>query len=134
MAVHTIAHTSLAEGGRTITSKLRVKGEVASRILEAVPDGTTVELAGGEFVNADALKSICIVSNVDVLLKTNSVDKPGDLIALQASQPLLWNAEDGYFPNPLTEDVTAWFVINNSGHIANIDIALLAGKAESELE
>ena len=48
--------------------------------------------------------------------------------------PLLWNVEDGYFPNPLTEDITAWYVTNNSGHVANIDIALLVDTAKPEPE
>ncbi len=89
----------------------------------AIADGqSTFEIAVSIIVAE--LKSIFIVCDQDVNLKTNSSGAPDDEIDLLAGQPLLWY-EGSYYASLITADVTSVFIDNSSGAVANLYIFAL---------
>ena len=75
------------------------------------------------------LKSILLVSDKDLTVKTNSSGSPANTFALQAGVPLMWSAADGVVftdtNNAAVTSVTSLFVTNASG----TDIPLLQIRA-----
>lgn len=59
---------------------------------------------------AASVQSIFLVSTSDLTVKTNSTTAPGNTINLKAGRPLRWSASDGYYANPFTADVTAFYI------------------------
>lgn len=50
---------------------------------------------------------------------------PDDTFLLKLNKPLLWDSSSGYFTNPITADVTKWFVRNSSGSSARVQVRSL---------
>jgi hypothetical protein len=58
---------------------------------------------------AASLRSLFILSDKDLTLKTNSSGSPGNTLTLTANKPLVWYQGCG-LANPLTVDVTKLFL------------------------
>lgn len=109
--------------GEAISVTNDVTNEGEKNIDRTIATGTTnlqIDLA---FVRS-RLKSILILSNVDVTLKTNSSGSPDDTIALTANNPLIYRS-DGYLAVPFSADVTTIYVTNSSGQNSNLQIRVL---------
>lgn len=92
-------------------------------IQETVADGQTNKAVTGT-ADVSAMKALYIHSDQDVTLETNDGTTPDDAFTLNADQPILWG-EDDSADNPLTVDVTGFFVTNASGAAATVTIAVL---------
>lgn len=55
-------------------------------------------------------QSLFLLSSSDATIKTNSSGSPANTISLKAGIPLIWRASAGYYSNPFTTDVTAWYI------------------------
>ena len=60
-------------------------------------------------IDVSQLKSLMLLSTVDMTIETNDGTTPADTLTLAANVPLLWFEGCG-FDNPLTTDVTALFL------------------------
>jgi hypothetical protein len=70
---------------------------------------TTNQLQAASFAAAN-VQSIFLVSDQNVTIKTNNATTPGNTITLVAGMPLDWSKSAGYFSNPFTVDVTAFYL------------------------
>lgn len=76
------------------------------------------------------LKSIVIISDKPLTLKTNSVAAPGDTIAIPATAsggagvPFKWTANSGV-ANPFTADVTSFHFVSAEADAAAVKVRLL---------
>ena len=57
-----------------------------------------------------SMQAIFLLATVDMTIKTNSSSTPAQTISLKAGRPLRWGVSEGYFSNPITSDVTAFYV------------------------
>ena len=56
------------------------------------------------------VQSLFLVSDKGLVIKTNSGGSPANTITLKPGIPLPWGASAGYFANPFTVDVTAFYI------------------------
>lgn len=75
-------------------------------------------------IDVSDLKSLFIVCDQAVTIKTNSSGAPDNTLTLIANQPLVWY-NGSYYTNLLTVDVTKIYVANSSGATANLYIFAL---------
>lgn len=75
-------------------------------------------------IDVSAVQSVYIVSDQDVTLETNDGAVPIDTIELKAGVPYAWHGES-YDALLLTTDVTALYITNASGAIANLKVRVL---------
>jgi hypothetical protein len=54
-------------------------------------------------------QALFLLSSSNMTIKTNSSSSPGNTINLVAGVPLIWDASAGYFGNPFTTNVTAFY-------------------------
>jgi hypothetical protein len=59
-------------------------------------------------------QSIFLLSTTNCTIKTNSSGAPANTINLIAGIPLEWRASAGYYANPFTTNVTAWYVTSTA--------------------
>lgn len=86
---------------------------------ETVPNSATTQL--NIAIDISAVKAFCIVSSVDVTIKTNSASVPDDTLALLASKPYVWTI-DSYDTFKLTADVTSIHVVVAGTEDARIQV------------
>lgn len=60
-------------------------------------------------IDVSALKSLYILSDKDITIKTNSSTEPDDTLTIKANVPFDWHTTKG-FTNPLTVDVVSIYV------------------------
>jgi hypothetical protein len=56
------------------------------------------------------VQSIFLLSDKGLKIETNSGSSPTDTINLKPGSPLAWSISEGYFPNPFTANVTAFYI------------------------
>jgi hypothetical protein len=83
--------------------------------------GTSDQLLSLAFTAAN-VQGVWLLATQNMTIKTNSSGSPAQTISLVAGIPLYWEASAGYFTNPFTSDVTAFYVSCTSaatlkGHI-----------------
>lgn len=114
MAVHIVRQSVTVGGVEIPANKTQIySAGGGGNIDEPCADSATTDLTGIS-IDISALKSILIVSDQDVTLKTNDSSSPDDTINLLADVPYIWN-EGSYHPCLLTIDVTSFHVTNASG-------------------
>jgi hypothetical protein len=91
-----------AAGGYTET------GTNTVRIARQFYAGSTDVLIAAAWTIA-ATQALYLLSTTDLTVKTNSATSPADTIELKAGMPLVWEASGGYYPNPFSTDVTAFY-------------------------
>jgi hypothetical protein len=89
-------------------STKNVAGTREQTISATVPAATTNALVHGTLALSGLLLLI-IESDAMITIKTNSNTSPADTLLINAGQPLIWDGS-GYFPSPLTADVTALYI------------------------
>lgn len=122
MPTHTI-NTGWSSGGLVISEAVEVTadGEINADI--AVP-GPSTDLVANLSLDVSEMKSLLIVSDQDVTIKTNSLGSPDDTLALQADEPVVWWST-GVFANPLTVDVTSLHIVNAGSTAATVKLRAL---------
>jgi hypothetical protein len=56
------------------------------------------------------VQSIFLLSDKGLKIETNSGTSPVNTINLKPGSPLAWSVSEGYFPNPFTANVTAFYI------------------------
>lgn len=111
MALTHLITRAINDGTAILTKTETVTAGSEIRIEEDVPNPSTNLAFAFAFVKTK-LKSIYILSDQNLTLKTNSSGSPQETIALLADKPWVWSAGDSYFANPFAGDVTALYVTN----------------------
>lgn len=121
---HTVTK-SVTVPGRVIapSSALTYSGTSAVAISETIADSSTNLLVNIAFTYAD-IKSVVILSDQVLTIKTNSTSAPDDTLVLAAGIPVEWQ-DDSIHANPFSADVTKIYVTNASGSSATLDFAVL---------
>jgi hypothetical protein len=110
-----------AEGTTAATVETNTDNTEAS-INDAVAPQSTKEFD----INIDVslVKSMCLFSDKEVTIKTNSIASPGDEIVIPAGQQIVWTINSA-FNNPLSVDVTKIFVVNAGTVASNFTLRVL---------
>ncbi len=109
MADYTQTQTiQVNSGGRNLTAENNYSKEGHEGRSVSVPESST-DLEVAIELDVTQMEAFYLLSDVDMTLETNDGGSPVDTIALKAGKPLVW-ARDGYYPNPFTVDVTAFFL------------------------
>lgn len=90
---------------------------------EAIPASSTDLLVAGN-IDVSQLKAFWIKSDVALTIETNSGSSPADTITLTAGRPVIWDHLSGE-TNPLTTDVTAFYITEGAGSAANLEMEFL---------
>lgn len=101
--------------GATIPSATSLSGtwvevgnsEIANN--QQFPASTSNALVAITFTAAN-VQSFLFVASQNCTILTNSTSSPGDTINLKAGIPFQWGTSPGYFTNPFTVNVTAFYV------------------------
>ena len=109
--------------GREIKTSKNYTGNAQQSIVESVPD-SSADFFVAFSLDVSEIKSIFILSSVDMTLETNDGATPIDTINLKAGKPYIWHT-DGYFTNLLTTDVTALYLTNASGGVATFELEVV---------
>jgi hypothetical protein len=56
------------------------------------------------------IQAIYLLASSDLKIETNNGTSPANTINLKAGRPLVWEKSPGYFSNPLTTNVTAFYI------------------------
>lgn len=103
--------SDVTAGSLTISQSSSLSHEVLVQVQETVAGSTTNQ----ELVCAvDVSKAKCVAmlaKGADLTVKTNSTGSPDDTINLTDGEALIWKS-GGYFDNPLTVDVTKFYLTN----------------------
>jgi hypothetical protein len=94
--------------GTRINGSFTETGTTSIDISRNLPAGSTNVLVAAAWTVANT-QAIFLVSSSNMTLKTNSSSAPGNTIYLTANVPLIWDASAGYYPNPFTTNVTAFY-------------------------
>jgi hypothetical protein len=88
----------------------------------------TISIANNVLVNCSldvsAIKSVYILSDQNMTLKTNSSGSPAETISLVANVPLTWYT-NCYYTNLLATDITALYLTNASAAAASFTLEAL---------
>lgn len=110
---HTLVQ-NWTNGGRTIQVAKPYTGDGETSREIAVPDDAD-DMLVNIAIDVDQVQMLYMHSDEDVTIETNNGTTPDDTINLLAGVPLVWHASS-YFDNPLTVDVTTFYV--TSGGVA----------------
>lgn len=109
---------STPSGERTTNRTYEASGHVG--INEVIPaPSTNLQLTCA--IDVSAVKSLLILSDQDITIKTNSSSEPTNTLALKAGVAYEWTT-DSYDTLKLTGDVTAIFVTHAGETAANLTI------------
>lgn len=120
--LHTLVQSLTALSGQLSASKQYTAG-AGTEFDETIPASTTnapVSLA----IDISQVKSLIILSDQIVTIKTNSSGSPTDTIVTKAGVPYIWNT-DSYDNCKVTADVTTAFITNGTANAARVQIAAL---------
>lgn len=112
--------TQSVAGGKPVTKENDYSGSGQLSIDETIAESTTDGLVVMS-LDVSQIKSVYIVSTVDMLLETNSGSTPDDTISLVAGVPYVWTT-DSYDSNLLATDITAIYLTNTSGGSGNFTL------------
>jgi hypothetical protein len=123
-ATHKITYTINRGTGIPNSSKQSsVTNDGDFRIPIDIPVGANFEVTIA-FALAN-LKSIVVLVDDDVTLKTNSSGAPDDTFDLKNDEPLIWNTKSKCL-NPFTEPVTKFYFTNATADPVPVEIIWLA--------
>jgi hypothetical protein len=107
------ASVSSSKGSSPLTGSSLESGTVETNIDQVIPASQTDLLIATSFTTA-ALQAIMILADQNMTLETNSPSSPSNTISLKAGIPFIWLRSPGYFSNPFTVNVTAWYITNTA--------------------
>jgi hypothetical protein len=116
---HTTEITTAA--GKVLTDKATYEGESEENLSGIAANGDTTEFP----VPIDVSKVVAfyIESDQDVTLHTNASPAGDYDHELEAGKALIWNTDRG--ANPITDDITSLFFVNDGDVDANIKAGFL---------
>lgn len=79
-------------------------------VIDAFYPASTTDALLTIAITAANLQELVLTSDKDVTLEANSGSSPAFTISLKAGEPLIWKKSPGYFANPITANVTAFYV------------------------
>jgi hypothetical protein len=120
--LHTLVLALTAPSGQ-VSSSLQFNASADGEFDEVVPP-TTTNMPFSLALDISQVKSLYILSDQDVTLKTNSSSSPTDTIALKANQPYIWYT-GAYDASKITADVTQAFITNAGATQANVKMRWL---------
>lgn len=94
MFTHTVTRQVSTSSGGPVGGQFSLSAGAENNIDEAIPGGAT-NLAVAFAIAIAKLRSICIVSDQDLVIKTNSSTVPANQFELLAGVPLIWTVSDG---------------------------------------
>jgi hypothetical protein len=100
-------------GGSPLTASYNEAGTTEIIVDQVIAASQTDLLVAMVFTTA-SLQAIEILADSNMTLETNSGGAPANTISLKAGIPFLWSKSPGYFANPFTVDVTAWYITNTA--------------------
>jgi hypothetical protein len=83
-------------------------GTTSINIATNLPASSTNVLVAAAWTVANT-QAIFLLSTQNLTIKTNSPSSPANTINLIANVPLIWDASAGYYSNPFTTNVTAFY-------------------------
>ena len=110
-------------GNRIVSNDNLYTGGSMTPVDEPIPDSSSDKLVVFT-LDVSQVKSIYITSDQDLTVKTNDAGAPTDTLNLLADLPYIWT-HNSYFTNKITADITALYVTNSSGAIANLKIEVV---------
>lgn len=110
---HRQALSLAVDGGQSLTGSFNEVGTSKVEIDAVFAPGTDV-LYTISFAVAN-MQSFMLLSDQNMTIKTNSSGSPANTINLIAGNPMIWSKSAGYFANPFTTNVTAFYVTNATG-------------------
>ena len=123
----TVTHTiekNWKGAGREIKTSKNYTSDASQTISGvSVPDSSAdffVEIA----IDVSEIKSIFILSDVDMTLETNDGATPIDTINLKAGIPYIWHT-DSYFTNILDTDVTGLYLTTGSVGVGTFELEVV---------
>jgi hypothetical protein len=115
--LHTLAISLTAPSGQKSAS-IQLSASADGEFDEVVPP-TTTNMPFSLALDISQVKSLFLLSDQDVTLKTNSSSSPTDTIALKANIPYVWFT-NAYDTCKITADVTTAFITNAGATAANV--------------
>jgi hypothetical protein len=97
----------------TVSGSLQEVGSSEIVLDQSIPANSTNVLYTIALTAAN-LQSYIMLSDSDLTILTNSTTAPGNTIHLKAGKPLVWDLGNGYYPNPFTVNVTAFYFTNST--------------------
>lgn len=128
MLTHTFTR-GWTNGGTSISKQIAVDAGAEHNIDESIPAATTDALVAFA-LDVSQCKGIYIVSNLPLLIETNSSGSAVNTITLAANVPFVWVFGDAALRDTagavITTDITALYVTNVDGALAaNLQIRVL---------
>jgi hypothetical protein len=120
---HRVGITYSSDAGTITNTTDTYTGDGEQNFDGTIATGTTngeVDLA----LAVAAIKSFVMFSTQAVTVKTNSTSAPADTINLTAGHQLVWTT-DHIDANPLTVNVTKFYITNTSGSAATVKFRFL---------
>ena len=99
--------------GTRVNGAFTETGTTSIDIANNFPAGATNVLQAAAWTVANT-QAIFLLSSANMTIKTNSSGSPANTINLIAGVPLIWDASAGYYTNPFTTNVTAFYVTCSS--------------------
>jgi hypothetical protein len=107
---HKITHSISSDSGGTPLSGIQSSVGV-TEIVQDVNYGASLanQLLSVAFIAAN-VQDVFLLSDKGLTIGTNSSSSPVNTIVLKPGTPLAWENSSGYFPNPFTANVTAFYI------------------------
>lgn len=106
---HTITIKTASSESSSISSSYTETGTTEISIDQSFSASTTDSLVSLSFTTSN-IQSIELVSTQAMTIQTNSGSTPDNTITLVANVPFQWSRTPGYFSNPFTANVTAFYI------------------------
>ncbi len=107
------------DGQQVSTSTFTYTADDQNNLSTVVPPHTTNFLSSFN-ITLSALRSMCMISDESLTVKTNSSSAPQETISLVAGKPLTWDTDESY-PEPFAGNVTALYLTNSGALSANFN-------------
>lgn len=109
MITDTISVGVSGTDGRRVSGSSQESGTTQAAIDTNFSSGSTDVLTPAAWTVANT-QALILLSSADMTIKTNSAGSPANTVTLKAGIPLIWRASAGYYANPFTVNVTAFYV------------------------
>ncbi len=109
-AVHDVTIAS-RYNGENVTGTVSIVADGMTSLDVTVPGSTTDQAASVSILTAK-VKSLYMLSSVDLTVQTNNGTTPDNTFTLKAGVPYFWDGQSGYFSNPLSANITTLYLTN----------------------
>lgn len=110
MPIFTINSGISSDSGSAGVQKASKEVGSAEMLIDTYFAGGSVNEPQSVTFTTAGLKAFVLLSDQNMTIRTNSPGSPADTLDLVAGIPMVWQASGGYFRNPFTTNVTAFFI------------------------